>query len=406
MAGTRIKEKKDEIKDDQAIAALLQEQEDFNQEDKEEKKDGPQATQKLNKKPCDLYKKIASSAGESKFPFIKRIDRDVISNTFLPLLNLESDLKMMSTFSKLNKKDPSSQLVRERLRQIRLNDLLRHIVQGNQVEAEKLIKLSPELLSMRGQVTDYSGRIIEGTPFQLALGAEDDEMCEMIAPYFDKIANGKEEKAKQYKEQFPDDHKKEQSYDFTALVNAIARSNSDADCKDALAKFREELKPKGIIKHGKHFNIKILIDAFKAYEANYVRFGGKTTLGSLFSDNDQSRKNSLFLREVIGYIQRFLPACYAQAFCQGLDSIVERGEKLQRKLTFTTGETYYPLDSIPNFRLGYEYAVGTRGKGPTVHISPAGLMASSSQGRLEKLRQMKKSVIRRFKPSGQNCVIM
>ena len=76
-----------------------------------------------------------------------------------------------------------------------------------------------------------------------------------------------------------------------------------------------------------------------------------------------SAKNMLFWRQVIGYIQRFLPACYAQAFSQGLYYIVENGEKLRRSLEFRydPGVFIFPLDADPHFRLGYEYGCATLG---------------------------------------------
>lgn len=68
--------------------------------------------------------------------------------------------------------------------------LLRHVIRGEQAEAEAMLKKNPALLLEKGKVTDYSGRTIQGTAFQLALGAEDAEMCEMIAPYFAEVKEG------------------------------------------------------------------------------------------------------------------------------------------------------------------------------------------------------------------------
>src|SRR6185437_5790629 len=67
--------------------------------------------------------------------------------------------------------------------------LLQHVIRGEEAEAKKMLEANPRLLLEKGMVTDYSGRRIEGTDFQLALGAEDVEMCEMIAPYFNRLTN-------------------------------------------------------------------------------------------------------------------------------------------------------------------------------------------------------------------------
>ncbi len=86
--------------------------------------------------------------------------------------------------------------------------LLTFVVQGKQDEAEAMISANPNLLLKEGEVIDYSGRTIEGSAFQMALGAEDvgfqpEEKCmaEMIAKHLDKHYPG--EKEKQYEEQFP-----------------------------------------------------------------------------------------------------------------------------------------------------------------------------------------------------------
>jgi len=231
--------------------------------------------------------------------------------------------------------------------------LLNHVIRGEEAEAKKMLEAKPRLLLERGLVTDYSGRQIEGTAFQLALGAEDTQMCEMIAPYFNRLTDraGEAEKLKQYQIQFPEQEEKaevirEDTPDIAALkqlIQTIRTSNTDEECEPALAAFREFLKPKGVIKTGKHFNAELLLTAFQLYDESYVDWN--------------SRKNNLCWCKVVGYIQRFLPACYAQAFCRGLSGLVERGDKLRRSLEFLydPGVFFFPLSSSPS-GLGYEYA--------------------------------------------------
>ena len=78
--------------------------------------------------------------------------------------------------------------------------------------------------------------------------------------------------------------------------------------------------------------------------------------GESFVNHWESDKNQLFWQKVIGYIQRFLPACYAQAFAQGIYSIFENDQKLNRNLEFCYNKNtfYFPLDADPLFRLGID----------------------------------------------------
>lgn len=255
----------------------------------------------------------------------------------------------------------------ERL-QSQVNLLLVHVVKAEQKEAEEIIKTNPMLLLSKGRVVDYSGRSIEGTAFQMALGAEDVKyhaneecMAEMIQRYLKELPNGESEIQTQIQEQFPEGWEVKENErsknDLAALkkvVNAIAKSKEGDACEAALEEFRKYLKPEGVITTGKHFNAQLLVEAFKLYDKNYNRFG----------DYD-SPKNILCWRKVIGYIQRFLPANYAQVFSQGFYPIVESDEKLNRSLKFRhkNNLSFFPLDTYPSSRLGFDFAVGGWGGG-------------------------------------------
>src|SRR3990167_5534987 len=138
-------------------------------------------------------------------------------------------------------------------------------------------------------------------------------MTEMILRHFKRLPNSDETIAAQVRAQFPEGwerHEAERAeqdiVELRKVVDAIAHAGEDDNCDTALQAFRDYLeRPQGVIKTGKHFNIQLLVEAFKLYDANYDRFGGWG-----------SHQNNLFWRKVIGYVQRFVPACYAQAFCQ------------------------------------------------------------------------------------------
>jgi hypothetical protein len=300
--------------------------------------------------------------------------------------------------------------------EIQKQTLLWYAVRGKKDEVKAILDQNPSLVLYKGQVMDYSGRIIEGTAYQIALGAEDinravldednkpvldlkgniqllhpDEgMAEMIRGYFikafkqdEKAAN--EEIQKQQEEQFPGGYeayenspevKQEKANDIKALrevIDAIEKATVtfanttysaskgevkvDANCQAALDKFIEHLRPKGILRHGKHFNVELLAEAFKSYDdaKRFNDFGGRW----------DSPKNVLMWRKVVGYIQRYLPANYAQAFCQGLYYIVDDNEKLTRSLKFRFERTmsFFPLDSDRASRLGFDFAGGGGAQG-------------------------------------------
>ena len=245
--------------------------------------------------------------------------------------------------------------------------LLQHVVRGEETEAESLLQIDPELLLESGIVRDYSNRIIFGTALQIAAGAEDvryqqNEKCmaEMIQRYWKRLSKGDVKIATQIQKQYPEGYAIQEETrivnDSEALhkvIDAIANAALGDDCEAALQAFRKYLQPNVVFKTGRHFNTYLLIQAFKLYDDNYSRFGGW-----------DSEKNNLCWRKVIGYIQRFLPACYAQAFCQGIHYIVEEDEPLSRCLRFRDNNkaVFFPLDSDPRFRLGYDFAVDEYGR--------------------------------------------
>jgi hypothetical protein len=263
---------------------------------------------------------------------------------------MESNYMSMTSQNKITQVDSSNAK----------SSLLQSVIEGNEdlvlaTLDNADIKILEELLLYQDTVTDFSGRKIEGTALQLALGAEDTLMCEMMMPFFDKIPNGQMHKLQQYNIQYPDNNANENNaQDFQALekvMAAIESSNSDEECEVALTEFRNYLKPTSVIKTGKHFNAALLVEALRAYGHNYIRFGGWN-----------SDKNNLCWTNVIGYLERQLPACYGQAFCQGLINIVEYNQLLQRSFRFLHADyDLFPLDTAPSYRLGYDYAAGPWG---------------------------------------------
>ncbi|WP_133130035.1 hypothetical protein [Legionella yabuuchiae] len=237
--------------------------------------------------------------------------------------------------------------------------LLFHVVKGEEAEALEMIDANPRLLLIPSKATDYSGRSYQGlTPFQAALSSHDVALWKKIESYFDKLPDGEAEKVRQFRQLFPEGLPQQKSYDFTKLVQVISNS-SDADIMAALRKenndtpicqalngFRTAFTD--LAKKEMFFNPSHLIDALKVYDAQFDRWSWN--------------QRDLFWRQVIGYTQRFLPACYAQAFCQGLYYILEEKKPLSRSLKFQyDGSSYYPLSDSSGLGFDLGWAGGLRG---------------------------------------------
>ncbi len=308
-----------------------------------------------------LNQDIVKDANHNRsFSFFNKLPKDILENELLPYLDLNSDDSTVNALANV----PSHASLLLKAHQL-LKPLLEAVIHGEKNNVEKILSAHPslheKLLTTPMKVTDYSGRVIYGTALQLALGAEDfsrkrssDEgMVETIIKFLDKLPNGKLIKNAQIKQQFPKgwelEEVKRKAEDSAALhkvFNAIIYANPPSYCEKALAEFREYLKPKTLIKSGKHFNADLFVEACQLYKEAYGRWGGEYSFG-----------NILYWNKVIGYLQRYLPACYAQAFCQIALDISGKDLPLKRSLSFQdySVHEFFPLS--PTSRLGYDYAV-------------------------------------------------
>ncbi|MDR3491270.1 MAG: hypothetical protein P4M12_04400 [Gammaproteobacteria bacterium] len=149
--------------------------------------------------------------------------------------------------------------------------------------------------------------------------------------------------------------------------NIIKSENLNFTVLRAIYEFRNYLEPKRVYTTGKHFNLQLLAETARLYDANYESFG----------NHWESPKNLLCWQKVFGYVQRFIPACDAQLIAQSLYYVFEKGENSRRILVFRNGNTrYFPVDSNLHYRLGYHFAAGTyaasesrSGMDPNVPIS-------------------------------------
>jgi hypothetical protein len=108
----------------------------------------------------------------------------------------------------------------------------------------------------------------------------------------------------------------------------------------------------------KIFNPHHLLRAFEVYNALWDQCERDG------SDPDY-KKRDLFWRQIIGYTQRFMPACYAQAFAQGLYYLVKvdqddswRPEAFERDLKLRCDNvSYFPLPRDSRSGLGFDFAI-------------------------------------------------
>jgi hypothetical protein len=246
--------------------------------------------------------------------------------------------------------------------------LLQHIAYGNLVEAKKMLNANPGLVLQAGHVETPSGlKVLHTTPLECALGAGDPEMAEMIAPYFDQFDGGakvREDQFARFRQHIADmlNAEKNPPYDFTLLIETLMAAtpedvtaalkldmNHESVLRDVLAQFRKDFTP-GTITSGMHFNYLHLLRAFEVYEQKYddlYKSGG--------NDDDKLR---LFSCQVIGFIQRSLPAIDRIVFAQGLYHVVEKKAKIERSFKFKYDDADFPVTAGDSScaGLGFKYA--------------------------------------------------
>jgi hypothetical protein len=219
--------------------------------------------------------------------------------------------------------------------------LLLHVVRGEQDQAEEIIKANPVLIFNLGTVQDLSGNtFINYSPCQLARYAHDVDMLKMMNSYVNQVEHGEEQFATIIKEA-DEAAKKQKPYDFFLLAACFTCGDS-AQIKEALDTFRNHFRPRAI-KNEKSFNIGNLLKAYDVYVNNYTEWS--------------NQQRSLFWRQVIGYLQRSLPACYAQAFCQGLYNVTKGNWPLRRELKLQRDQDFYAGDINEQVGLGFDFAV-------------------------------------------------
>ncbi len=230
--------------------------------------------------------------------------------------------------------------------------LLQHVLYGEIEPALNMIAANPKLLFIEAQGTDYalgydgSRRIIIGSPYQAIIGAGDMALYHEVSVFIDQLTNGRSLAAQQFKQQFPQGIQPiESTYDFTSLVQAITaeqfvNGHISEQTETALIAFRNVFKPTAT-KTGKHFELQLLITAFEMYQQHFISWSTKQL--------------SFYWQLVTGYLQRMVPTCDAQKFCQVLN--YHDPKPLVRTLKLYDGYPYYPNYQEPTSGLGGSFGV-------------------------------------------------
>jgi hypothetical protein len=220
---------------------------------------------------------------------------------------------------------------------------LQHAANGEYDQLKALLDENPYLVLLRGDVTTPGGLTVKNTTLlECAIGAGDwainensPGMAEMIMGYFDKVKGGASALESQLERcrtcLLELEHQK--AYDLTGLMRiikkaspndvkiALSKKNNDSDLCKAIIQFRDDVRPGTITEPHMHYNYQTLIHALLLLDQEWEKL----------SEDQQD----LFWRQVIGYLQRSLPAVNRFIFARGsLYSLVQHGGALERSLEY------------------------------------------------------------------------
>ena len=244
-----------------------------------------------------------------------------------------------------------------------------------------MLEANPQLLLTAGNVITRGGLDVRRvTPYEFALGAGDADLAKRIEPYFAEIENGENERLRQYERYRPHIERilTPPDYDLSNLIKIIKNSspeevmaalnkesNATSKLGNALVEFRNHVRPGIVIKPRMHYNYQMLICAYDCFYREW---------DSLQNGNNYHKAN-LVWRQVIGYLQRGLPALerFAMArnqfYAWSMDTDAYIETDVERTVEFKSVR-----DSFPNISsgateltgLGFDY--GAYGDGFTGQV--------------------------------------
>ena len=250
-----------------------------------------------------------------------------------------------------------------------ISTLLHYIAYGDLASANIMLNMNPRLVLQAGNVVTPSGlKVMRTTPLECALGAGDPEMAKMIEPYFEakEIEDGAAVRNEQYARyrMHIENMMQQEPYDFTLLIATIKQASPDdvdaalnhdmthaSALRDVLTQFRNDFTPDKITA-GMHFNYQHLFRAFEVYDQEF---------DNLFNNQNYNR-NRIFTCQVIGFIQRSLPAIDRMLFAHDLYPVADEKAAIKRSLKFDWDNFDFPVTAdgySSHSGLGFDFwAVG------------------------------------------------
>ena len=295
-----------------------------------------------------------------------------------------------------------------------IQEFFAHVAYGRKEEAGQLLEKNPDLVLVRGKkvITPGGLTFTQVSAYECAL-LGDPEMALMIGGYFEKFEGGVEKRAAQYKryEKAIENMSNVKPYDFTNLIKTIKQSlakdvtaelatgkNHDPSYKsalrDELEKFRKVFAPCTKKTPEEQFAYisfiyMSLLEAFKVYAAEWNNL-----------DDDKCR---LVWRQLIGFIERRLPAVDRQAFAQDVDTIKSLSEMVRSMHYKHDPQNEFPrteIDDATHSGLGFDSGVsiygGGQGRIAMWHVRDTG------SGGFEKLCRAKASGFEKVKQQLQH----
>jgi len=274
-----------------------------------------------------------------RYVFARSFVTNHLIEFLLPYISLADDIKTQAVLARTCK--PLNTFFKpfiEKEKQVRLTKLLSHVVKGELKEVKDMLEVpaNRSLLLYSARVKTYSHgdmeakskdeieyQEMEGTAYRLALAAKDvaikreEGMVEVIQSYLKQLPNGEAEIKKQQDDQFPQgweaEQKKREEADLAALNKVFAaikksETNYDKELKDEIHQFRKHVKESNrLITSGYQFNDQLLVEAFRLYVDIFDTFYRKGT-----------RQIHFAWYQIVGYVERFMPANYVPTFYQGI----------------------------------------------------------------------------------------
>ncbi len=301
-----------------------------------------------------------------------------------------------------------------------LMDYVLKPTQENVKKAKAMIAANPKIMFIETSGVEWASgidedrvvhRTVKGSAFKAALGTGDSEIYNDMLKHAhqviyknengETIETGIQRAQRQMQEQFPSGFEYPQvEAEFTTLmdkiVNALTNDPTSPETQAVLNEFRHYFLPKEVT-NGHHFNLNYLIEAINVYSQNWDPWG----------DNQRS----FFWCQVIGYLERLVPAIDAQEFCQGLYHRIEQNQPPTRSLTLYNYQSssyisYFPSNSSsPPTGLGFDFGiyVGAGVAGVAVWGAPGPRLVGAVG--LEKLCRAKTSELNNFKQHLEQRVI-